>query len=136
MSDLHDRGARVVSVFGPFGSRVLVDMPVGLASELFEDDPLGECAPHNVIDSIQRGLDDMPPAVAGSALAAMALALGREIEHPYNSATSKSMCAKSLMEALDRLRAIAPPKQEADGIDDIAGQREKRRAAAARSAAT
>jgi hypothetical protein len=75
------------------------------------------------------------PRVADSALAATALALAAEIDGD-NSATSKSMCAKSLMEALDRLRAMAPAKREVDDIDRVAAQREKRRAAAAGGAAT
>lgn len=68
-------------------------------------------------------------AMADSALAASALALAREIDSPNNSATSKSMCAKALREALDRLRELAPPEPKADKLDDITKQREKRRAA-------
>ena len=74
------------------------------------------------------------PDVADSALAALALALASEMDGD-SSATSKSMCAKALMEALAALRALAPPVQEADPIDDIATQRKKRRAAAAGDAA-
>ena len=136
MTGLHDEGGRVVSVFGPFGSRALVEMPARVASELFGGADLGSCGPCDVVDAIRRDLDVMPSSVSGSALAATALALGREIEHPFNSATSKSMCAKSLMEALATLRALAPPKRERDGIDRIAEQRERRRAAAAGGAAT
>jgi hypothetical protein len=62
------------------------------------------------------------PEVADSALAASAVALAREIEHPFNSATSKSMCAGKLHEALDRLRELAPPKQEDDRIEDLAAE--------------
>lgn len=74
------------------------------------------------------------PEIAGSALAALALALADEIDGG-NSATSKSMCAGRLMDALTQLRALVPPERKADGIDDIAHQREKRLAAAARDAA-
>lgn len=69
------------------------------------------------------------PQLADSALAATALALAEEMDGD-NSATSKSMCARALMDALEQLRALAPPRKESDGIDRIAAQRQKRRAAA------
>ncbi len=132
---LFERGARVVSVRGPFGSRVLVEMPAGVASELFEGLPLGACAPSVVVEATQRDLDGMPDRVSRSGLAAVALALARELEDPFNSATSKSMCAKALMDALAALRALAPPNREADGVDDIAERRARRRAAVGGAAA-
>jgi hypothetical protein len=127
---LHDRGARVVSV-GPFGCSAMVEMPVALAQELFGDKPLGDAGPHDVVDAILRDLEPMPENLATSALAMAALALGREIEHPHNSATSKSMCVARLTEILAELRALAPPERKVDSIDRIAAQREKRQAAVA-----
>lgn len=64
--------------------------------------------------------------LAKSGLAASAIALAREIDIPKNSATSKSMCARALAETLERLRALAPPAEEADGIDDLASRRTAR----------
>lgn len=64
--------------------------------------------------------------LATSGLAASAIALGREIDIEKNSATSKSMCARALAETLERLRALAPPAEEADGIDDLAARRTAR----------
>lgn len=69
--------------------------------------------------------------LAESGLAATARQLARELDNPKNSATSKSMCAKALMEALDRLRALAPPKEAKDRVDDLASRRAKRRGEAA-----
>lgn len=66
------------------------------------------------------------PELAQSALAASTLALAREIDEPTNSATSKSMCAKVLLETLDRLRGLIPTDQEADGLDDLAARRATR----------
>ncbi len=134
--DIGELGARVVSVFGPFGSSTLVQMPTSLAAGLFGGEAdLGGCAPRNVIDAVERDLAKMP-AVADTALAAVAVALARELEHPYNSATSKSMCAARLNETMAELRALAPPERKADSIDRIAAQREKRQAAAAGGAAS
>lgn len=66
--------------------------------------------------------------LAESGLAASALALARELDNP-NSATSKSMCARSLLETLDRLRQLAPPERKRDRIDELASRRASRRAA-------
>lgn len=73
-----------------------------------------------------RDLAKRDQKLAKSGLAASAIALAREIDIPKNSATSKSMCARALAETLERLRALAPPAEEADGIDDLASRRTKR----------
>lgn len=67
--------------------------------------------------------------LAGSALAASAVALAREIDDPGNSATSKSMCAKALLETLDRLRSLAPQEEANDKLDELATRRSARVAA-------
>lgn len=86
-----------------------------------------------VFDAIEKDLDSIrryAPSVADSGLAAAALALAAEVDRPRNSATSKSMCAKVLMETMDRIRAIAPETKSADRIDDLHAKRTARRAAA------
>lgn len=70
------------------------------------------------------------PDVADSALAASALLLASLMDDPGNSATSKSMCARALHDALAQLRELAPPVQKTDGIDELKRERDKRRAAA------
>ena len=62
---------------------------------------------------------------ASGALAATALAMAAEIDG-QNSATSKSMCAKVLMDVLEQLRALAPPEKQEDRVDEIAKRRERR----------
>jgi hypothetical protein len=87
--------------------------------------------------AVQNDLDDLAkraPDLATSALAASALALAREIDKPKNSATSKSMCAKALLDVLETLRDLAPPEEEADQLDDLSSRRAARLAAG--SAAT
>jgi hypothetical protein len=120
------RGVRVLSVYGPFESRTLVDMPTEVATKLLSAD-LASYAPTLMVDSIQRELDKAPDAVALSPLAALSLSMGFEIAHPYNSATSKSMCAKALMDALRELRALAPAKRERDEVDELRTRRDERR---------
>jgi hypothetical protein len=122
---------QVVSVFGPFSSRALVEMSVKDAEELFPDG-LGSAGSSRVVDAVERDLAtirQVVPALADSALAATAISLAYEIEHPYNSATSKSMCAKALMDAMATLRELAPPKQERDDLDEISAARARRLAA-------
>lgn len=60
--------------------------------------------------------------LAESGLAASALALARELDNDDNSATSKSMCARALREALDRLRELAPAPKTNDAIDNLSGR--------------
>jgi hypothetical protein len=66
--------------------------------------------------------------LAASGLSASALALAREIDEPGNSATSKSMCAKALMDALDRLRELAPPQTKETELERARRERTERRA--------
>lgn len=127
MSELYDKGARVVSVGGAFNSRTLVEMPTELAGELF--DGLPTSCPDEVVGAVRGDLAKMPDEIAASGMAMVALALARELQDPFNSATSKALCAARVTEILGELQRLAPPKQEADGIDRIAAQRKKRRAA-------
>lgn len=76
---------------------------------------------------VDRDLKALPAVVRGGALAATALVLARELDDVGNSATSKSMCARALSEALDKLRAVAPEESREDGVDDLAAARAARR---------
>jgi hypothetical protein len=64
----------------------------------------------------------MPADLRRSGEAALCLALAREIDNPKNSATSKSMCAGQLRDALADLRARMPAAPESDEVDDIAAR--------------
>ena len=69
-------------------------------------------------------------ALADSGLAAMAKQLARELD-ANNSATSKSMCARALMDALEKLRDLAPADDAKDRVDELGARRDKRRSRAA-----
>lgn len=125
--DLYDRQARVVSVFGPFASRVLIEIPTSEAEPLFPH-PLVASSRSEVFEGVERDLAEIAELdedLAKSGLAGTARALALEIENPYNSATSKAMCAGQLRDTLARLRELAPEEKEEDALDEIA----KRRAA-------
>lgn len=86
-----------------------------------------------VLAGVERDLADIAARdekLAQSGLATQALALAKELDNP-NSATSKSMCARALLETLDRLLELAPVEEKLDDIDEIAAQRARRQAAAA-----
>lgn len=126
--DLADHGAVVLSVFGAFNSRVLIELPVKSAVLLFAE-PLGANSRTKVIEALERDLANMrklAPAVADSALAATAVALAYELEDPFNSATAKSMCAKALHAAWKELRELAPPDEENDSLDALIAGRDAR----------
>lgn len=79
----------------------------------------------SVLASVTRDLASVPSEMATGGLAAMALALAREIDGE-NSATSKSMCAGQLRDTLDRIRELSPDKEEGDSLDDLAARRANR----------
>lgn len=83
-----------------------------------------------VINAVQKDLDSMPIEYATCGLAASALAMAREIDDPDNSATSKSMCARAMLDTLDKLRELAPKPEERDELDDLSARRASRRSAA------
>jgi hypothetical protein len=89
----------------------------------------------SVVDAVTRDLSKLGGDAKDSALAASALALAAELDDSENSATSKSMCARALLDTLDRLRELAPPKREADSIDEIGARRAERRRSAGGPAA-
>lgn len=81
--------------------------------------------------AVGRDLEDVrrrSPKLAQSALAATALALAAQLDNPHTSATSKSMCAKALLDTLDQVRELCPPEEEPDEVDELAARRTARRA--------
>lgn len=82
-----------------------------------------------VLESVERDLEAMrrrDPGVADSGCAAAALQLARELDSDRNSATSKAMCAKALLEMMETLRSQLPPAEERDRLDELAGRRSAR----------
>jgi hypothetical protein len=130
--DLYALGARVVSVFGPFNNHVLIEMPASVAKTMFPE-PFAASARTSVIEAAMHDMEAIrmrDAELADSALAASAVALAYEIENPYNSATSKSMCARELRDTMDRLVQLAPQAKPKDRVDDLAKRREDRRSTA------
>lgn len=123
-------GMMLVSVHGAFNSRALVDMSADQAAELFGQPLNSSLSPTHVIDATLGEIADIAKrdrALAESALAASAIALSYEIQNPFNSATSKSMCARELRETMSKLRELAPPEQKKDALDELKARRASRR---------
>ena len=115
----------VVSVHGPFGARTMIDISTDAARAILPELQ----RPDGVTDGVEAELaacKDAPPA-----LAATAIALAREMDNPYNSATSKGQCAKALNETMEQIRAAGADAPTSDGLDEIAKAREQRRAGSA-----
>lgn len=81
----------------------------------------------SVFEAVERDISALGVKAEGTALAATALALAVELDG-RSSATSKSMCAKALIDVLRELRSIAPPREEKDDLSKLREQRQKRRA--------
>ncbi len=86
----------------------------------------------SVLEGVERDLAVVRRVDAGladSALAASALVLARELDDPGNSATSKSMCARALLEVMGRVRELMPDAEEGDRLDELNERRRRRLAA-------
>ena len=85
--------------------------------------------PTSVLEAVDRDLARLRTVdsdLASSALALTARRLAGELDNAGNSATSKSMCAKALLDVLDRLRELTPKAAEKDALDDLAARRATR----------
>lgn len=102
--------------------------PTATASGPASPDNSETSGPGSVAGAVRRDLEaiaKLDPALARSGLAALALAMALEIDDP-NSATSKSMCAAQLREALATLRALTPAEREVSAVDELRAARAKR----------
>lgn len=128
-----EKRGEVLEIFGAFGDKALLLIPTEVAQEVWRE-PLVKAGPMNVVEALERELAEIgkrAPDVANSSLAATAIRLAYELQNPFNSATSKSMCSRQLMEALERIRELAPPAKEADPLDELNARRAARRAGGA-----
>lgn len=127
-------GARVVSVDGPFNSRVLVDMSADEAHELLGEEFFTDAAPSVLREAVEQDLRliaERDEQLASGTLAATARTLALRLENPYTSSTAAAMCAGKLIETMDRLRELAPERQEGDQLDDLSARRAARLAGGA-----
>lgn len=70
-------------------------------------------------------LAKLAPDLARGSLAATALELARTLDGD-SSATSKSMCARALIDVLDNLRELSPPQAALNALDELTAKRAAR----------
>ena len=88
---------------------------------------MAKALPMTVTDAVKRDLAALgDPVLRTCGLAATALELAALMDDPGNSATSKSMCAKSLADVLERLRELAPPREVASPLTELRKRRDER----------
>ena len=85
---------------------------------------------HPVREAVEAELQDLPEDLRKSPFAAIALTLSDCLDDAKASATSKSLVTKSLLDTLDRLRALAPSEEQEDKISDLRSRIAARRTAA------
>lgn len=83
-----------------------------------------------IADAVRAELDQLRVIQVSPGLAAIAISLAEALDQiePGDAPTSKAMVADKLHALLVRLRALAPVQEKGDSIDDIARDRERRRA--------
>ena len=84
----------------------------------------------SVVDAVVRDLAHLArraPGIDESAEAALAVKLAEEVEST-NSLHSRVTAANALAGLLAELKASAPAEETSDRLDDLAKQRQKRRA--------
>lgn len=79
----------------------------------------------SVVEAVQAELDDLPPELAKSGLAAAALEIARGLDGSASLAM-KSMAAKELRDTLGVLLSKAPPMERNDLVDQLRQKREKK----------
>lgn len=83
----------------------------------------------DLVDKIETELDELHAHETSPGMAAVALDLAKAIVDS-DAATAKAVVADKLRSIMADLRKLAPVESKGDAVDDIAEQREKRRAAA------
>lgn len=84
----------------------------------------------SLVEAVERDIGKLPDDLRESALAELAKTLARELDSSSNSATSKSMNAKALLDTLDKLRELAPAEEKKGLVHDIRSARRGRLRAA------
>jgi hypothetical protein len=106
--DLFEFGARVLRVHGEI---VVLTLPRDLAEYLFKA-PLRHGGVVTASEAAERDIGKIRQrdrVVADSAIAATVVSMAREVDDPFNSATSKAQCAKELRQGYERLLEQSPP---------------------------
>ncbi|MFD5572259.1 hypothetical protein [Streptomyces cadmiisoli] len=86
-----------------------------------------------VADAINAEIEQLRVEEVSPGLAELASSLARSVDEA-EAPTAKAVAARELRGVMADLRRLAPVETKGDAVDDIAEQREKRRAAARQAA--
>ncbi|MGQ5580901.1 hypothetical protein [Streptomyces sp. ECR3.8] len=86
-----------------------------------------------VTDAINAEIEQLAVESVSPGLAELATSLARSVDEA-EAPTAKAVAARELRAVMADLRRLAPVASKGDGVDDIAAQKEKRRAAARKAA--
>ncbi|MDX3069877.1 hypothetical protein PV518_48520 [Streptomyces sp. ND04-05B] len=86
-----------------------------------------------IVDKITHELEDLHADETSPGMAAVALDLAQAMA-ASDAPTAKAVAARELRSIMADLRKLAPVGEEEDAVNDIARQREKRRADARKAA--
>lgn len=81
------------------------------------------------VDAVRRDLAEIAKRdknLAQSALAAAAWSMADQLDDPGTSAHAKSLCARALLDLLNRMRDLLPPERKANALDELASRRATR----------
>jgi len=82
-----------------------------------------------VTDAINAEIEQLRVEELSPGMAELATSLARSVDEA-DAPTAKAVAARELRAVMADLRKLAPVGEEGDAVDDIARQREKRRAEA------
>lgn len=88
------------------------------------------------VDAVRRDLTEIAkrdPNLAQSALAAAVWSMAEQLDEPGTSAHAKSLCARALLDLLNRMRELLPPERKGNALDDLATRRASRIAGSSRT---
>jgi hypothetical protein len=80
-----------------------------------------------VTDAINAEIDQLRVTDLSPGMAELATSLARSVDEA-DAPTAKAVAARELRAVMADLRKLAPVGEEGDAVDDIARQRERRRA--------
>src|SRR6266550_2665596 len=101
-------------------------MPAGSKGPSRSASRAGMSIPISAANGVESDLRELPPWLAGSGLAASALALARSIDDSATSPTARAACARALVQTMAELRSLAPAEKEVDALDELTARRQSR----------
>lgn len=82
-------------------------------------------------ESLAKFLKQLPDGLDSDPLSVSLLAMADLVDDPDTSAHARSLCQGRLADGVKELRALMPPKEKKDAVDELGDRRARRRAGGA-----